>query len=186
MTEEFKLDLEGFISGRQALRRRPPRVEFADERKQRMDAAIKASMDDLLKAQGDISFVKGVKASAAAIAYVLNDASFRINDYTTEQLEVWLAHVVSTDAKCGCEIGSDWDGGNDIDACKAYQDKDFQRLWYLAYFGLTEEELAEREREAQRKKAEAAERRAAEQRAHDLRRLHELAKDFNVDPKYLP
>lgn len=161
-------------------------VHFADDNVKSMNTTIRASLDDLLKAQGDISYVQGVKGAVEAIAQLLTHCSVRLNDWPQEYLEPWLAHITATKAACGCDISTDYDGGHDIDFCKDYKDKDYRRLWYLGYFGLTEEELIEREREEQRQKAEAAARREAEHKAERLKRFHQLAREFNVDPKYLP
>lgn len=185
MTEEFRINLAEFVDGCDKLRRRGG-ITFHEERKKRLDEAIKASMDDLLKAQGDISFVKGVKSAVRAIAIMLRDGNLRLNDYSPDWVEVWLAHVASTEGACGCQIDSDWDGGHEIDLCKAYQDKDFQRLWYLAYHGMTEEELQEREREAARLEFEKKKRAQEEYREQRRKQLYQLAREFDVDPKYLP
>lgn len=171
------------FSGRQT---RKTSVRFADDNVKSMNETIRASLDDLLKAQGDISYVQGVKGAVESIAQLLAHCSVSLNDWPQEYLEPWLAHITATKAACGCDISTDYDGGHDIDFCKDYKDKDYRRLWYLGYFGLTEEELAEREREEQRKRAEAAALREAEEKERRRQHFLKLAEEFNVDPKYLP
>lgn len=176
------------LSGRQTRR---VGVWFTDDERARraekeMNESLQQSLNDLLKARGDISYVQGVKGAADAFANMLHASDIRLVDWPKDHLDPWLAHLVVTKGECGCFIESDYDEGHDITFCKAYEDKDFRRLWFLAYHGLTEEELVEQEREAARLRAEEKARREAEHKEMRRQQLLQLAREFDVDPKYLP
>ncbi len=159
-----------------------------DERARRVEKemreTVQASLGDLLKAQGDISYVSGVKGAVDAVALLFVPVT---SGWGTEKdIAPWLAHVVARSPNCTCAIATDYDGAVELEYCPWYDDRKNQHLWYLAYHGLTEEEYAEQVREEQRQKAEAAERRAAARRQAEYEQLRALAAKFDVDPKYLP
>lgn len=159
-----------------------------DERARRAEKAmneqIQQSLGDLLKAQGDISYVSGVRAAVDAIALMVIPV---VSGWgTAKDIAPWLAHVVARTQSCTCSMSTDYDGGLELEYCPWYSDSKNQHLWYLAYYGLTEEEYVEQQREAQRQKAAEAERQAAARRQAEYEQLLQLAEKFNVDPKYLP
>lgn len=177
--EEFTLNLDGRQTRRIG-------IHFADDKVKVMDATIRQSLDDLLKAQGDISYVSGVKGAAEAFANMILASDIRLTDWPKDHLEPWLAHVVAMKGECGCFIESDYDNSDTLEFCKYYEDKDYRRLWFLGYHGMTEGELIEQEREAQRLRAEEKARREAEHKEMRRQQLLQLAAEFDVDPKYLP
>lgn len=192
--EEYLNELHGRVhnphtlnlSGRQT---RHVGIRFTDDQARRakeINEATRHSLDELLKAQGDISYVQGVKAAVGAITVLIDSSEINLQ-WDRESIQVWLAHVVATRGACGCDIERDWeDQSTEVTFCADYEDRDYRRLWYLGYFGLTEVELQAQELEAQRKRAEEKAREEALRKEYRREQFLRMCKEFGVDPKLLP
>jgi hypothetical protein len=126
------------------------------------------------------AFRDGVRHSAEVMRTFIDYSDVRLNIIDV----AWLGHVIASGGQCGCDIDHDYDGGYDEEWCDWY--KEHHEEWFCKWHGMTMEEFRAKQEAAaeehQRKEAELEETR----RQDRLEQLHELAKEFGVDPRLLP
>lgn len=139
--------------------------------------------EEIIAAQ---QYVKGKQDAVATLAQFLWDGDAGVSLLAVEDIQVWLAHIIQMNARCGCGIEHYYDDGNSPRYCTWFSDAKNRRELYIDWFQTTEEELRAKERAVAEE--EAREKAEADARAKEFRRkqLHQLAQEFNVDPRLLP
>lgn len=137
-------------------------------------------------------YEKGKRDAIRALAHFIQGSEVSVSGQEADQLAAWFMHIVdispSSDSasECGCDIIVDYDRSNEMQWCDWYGDSENRRQLYLDWMGMTEEELLAKERAAAEEVARKNLEGEAKAREYRRRQLHELAREFNVDPRLLP